>query len=214
MAGGPIYDNAVRLLAAGELTAVCRWLGIETDARHLRLSEALPAATMYVDLLARVGPDRLAQIEFTTQPERDMAARMLEYRARIMRLEPGKILTQHVVVLAGGTVPRELVNGDDFAMRLHVVNLRDHDPGELLTDPALATLAVLARAPDVETRTKTLRTALELIHQRAAPERRGDLLNVATVLAAIHLNADTIDALARENPKSYPIETRSLGVAA
>jgi hypothetical protein len=198
MSDGPVYDNALRLLAAGELTAVCRWLGIDADASCLRLAEALPAATMYVDLPARVGENLLAHVEFTSTPTPDMAQRMLEYRARIMRWQPGTVLTQYVVVLAGGTVPEQLVNGDDFAMRLHVVYLRDHEPADLLTDPALAPLAVLARAPDVAARARTLRSALEMIHQKAAPERRDDLFNVTTVLAAIHLKKATINEVGRE----------------
>jgi hypothetical protein len=206
MAQGPVYDNALRLLAAAELAAVCRWLGIAANASSVRMSEALPAATHYADLLAQVEIDRLAHVEFTRAPTPDMAHRMLEYRARIMRLEPDKTLTQHVVVLAGGTVPEHLIDGDDFAMRLHVTYLRQHEPAELLREASLAPLAVLGRAADVAARARTFRRALEVIHAKSPPERLGDLVSVATVLAAIHLDAATIEDTGRETRMPISLE--------
>jgi hypothetical protein len=198
MTHGPAYDNALRHLAAADLAAVCRWLGIAVTPDCVRLSEALPAATQYADLVAQVDADRLAHVEFVRRPTSDLPQRMLEYRARIMGREPGRVLTQHVVLLAEGRVAARYVNGEEFAMRLHVTYLREQDPAELLADAALAPLAVLARSPSARARASTLREAFEVLARVTDPGRRQDLAGVASVLAAIHLDAATIELSGKE----------------
>ena len=195
---GPVYDNALRQLAAGELVGLCHWLGIAADAGSVRLSESLPAATQYPDLLVSVGPGRLVQVEFERRPRSDLPLRLLEYRARIMRRNPGCSLGQHVVVLAGGQVSTELRDGDHFFCRTSVTYLRDHDPDELLTDVSVAPLASLGRVAPPRGRAQVLRSALEMIGARAAPDRVSDLAAVAIVLAGIHLDPDTIEQARKE----------------
>ena len=195
---GPVYDNALRQLAAGELVGLCHWLGITADAGSVRLSESLPAATQYPDLLVSVGPGRLVQVEFERRPRSDLPLRLLEYRARIMRRNPGCSLGQHVVVLAGGQVSTELRDGDHFFCRTSVTYLRDHDPDELLTDVSVAPLASLGRVAPPRGRAQVLRSALEMIGARAAPDRVSDLAAVAIVLAGIHLDPDTIEQARKE----------------
>jgi hypothetical protein len=96
----------------------------------------------------------------------------------------------------GGHVPEWVIHGTDFAMRLRVTYLRDHDPGELLAEPALAPLAVLGRAGG--RRAETLRDALTVIGTVTDPHRRAELAGIAAVLAAIHLDGDTIDDVLEE----------------
>ncbi|MBK8078280.1 MAG: hypothetical protein IPK24_22725 [Kineosporiaceae bacterium] len=55
-APGPIYDNALRYLAASELAPLCGWLGIAPLGENIRVSEALAAVTRYADLLISTGP--------------------------------------------------------------------------------------------------------------------------------------------------------------
>ena len=198
MAQGPVYDNALRLLAVEDLVAVCRWLGIDADPKSLRLSEALPAATQHADLITQIGPDRLVHVEFVRAPTPDLPLRMLEYRARIMRRETEAALTQHVVVLAQGTVPDRLTDAPQLTLSFHVTYLRDQDPGSLLRDPALAPLAVLARAESPRHRSDTLRRALASIADVPDPSHRHNLAHAAAVLAGIHLDPVTIEAITQE----------------
>ncbi|MFN8078404.1 MAG: hypothetical protein U0Q19_02465 [Kineosporiaceae bacterium] len=202
---GPIYDNALRQLAAEELLALCRWLGIPADPGAVRLSEAFPSTTQYADLLVGCGPGRLAQVEFVRRPTRDLPWRLLEYRARIMRLEPECRLRQHVVVLAGGRIPAELSDGSEVWTRFHVTYLREQDPAGLLTDPALAPLASLAKLPQGQSRPQLLRQALESIRQAPEDRIRG-LAALAIVLAAIHLDPDTIESARRETAMPISLE--------
>jgi predicted transposase YdaD len=195
---GPVYDNALRQLASGELVGLCRWLGIVADPDTARLSESLPAATQYADLLVSVGPRRLVQVEFERRPRADLPLRLLEYRARIMRRNPGFSLGQHVVVLAGGRVTAELRDGEDFFARTKVTYLREHDPDSLLADLSVAPLASLGRMRRPTDRAAVLRSALQVIATRAAPERVSDLAAVTIVLAGIHLDPDTIERARKE----------------
>ncbi|MBK6871930.1 MAG: hypothetical protein IPG94_11220 [Kineosporiaceae bacterium] len=159
---GPIYDNALRQLAAVELVAVCRWLGIEAAEESVRVSEALPAVTRYADLLVTAS-GALTHVEFVRRVTPDLPLRMLDYRSRI-----------------------------------HVIYLRDCDPIGFLGTPALAPLASLAQAPDRAHRAQLLRRALEVIRDHAPPHRTIDLASVAIVLAAIRLDAATIETARRE----------------
>jgi hypothetical protein len=81
--------SALRLLAATDLVALCRWLGIDAAPASVRLSEALPSAKRHADLVAQVNAGHLAHVEFVRRPSRDLPQRMLEYRALIMGREPG-----------------------------------------------------------------------------------------------------------------------------
>lgn len=159
---GPIYDNALRQLAAVELVAVCRWLGIEAAEESVRVSEALPAVTRYADLLVTAS-GALTHVEFVRRVTPDLPLRMLDYRSRI-----------------------------------HVIYLRDCDPIGFRGTPALAPLASLAQAPDRAHRAQLLRRALEVIRDHAPPHRTIDLASVAIVLAAIRLDAATIETARRE----------------
>jgi predicted transposase YdaD len=203
MASGPVHDNALRLLSASDLTAVCRWLGIHTTPTSIRLSEALPAATMYVDLIVAADHGELAHIEFVRRPTPDLPRRMLAYRSRIMDRHPNATLTQHVLVLAGGTVPATLTDGPHLTLHLHVTYLRDTDPRTLLAHPSLAPLAVLARADSPTERETLLRKSVQVLAQLPDHHHRNDLTEMAAVLAGIHLTTATIEKQLQE--ASMPI---------
>jgi hypothetical protein len=203
---GPIYDNALRTLAADELVTVCQWLGIDADIGTVRLSEALPAYTQHADLLVATGPGHLAQVEFVRQPSADLPIRMLEYRARIMRLEPTCSLRQLVVVMAGGRVKEELRDGDRFSARFDVVYLRTTDPADLLGRPSLAPMAPLGRARTKSERAMISSEALQVIRRDAPPERATDLAGLALVMAAVYLDPDTIESARREAAMPISLE--------
>lgn len=198
MVRGPVYDNALRLLAAGDLVVVCQWLGIDADPGSIRVSEALPATTQHADLIVGLRSGRLAHVEFVRRPEPDLAYRMLEYRARILRLRPQTTLSQHIVVLAEGTVHNPFDGHDGLTMHLNVTYLRDQDPAQLLTRPALAALACLGAVPTPAARSAVLRSALTIIADVPDPTHRHDLTQTAATLAGIHLDPATIETITKE----------------
>jgi len=210
MTRGPVYDNAVRLLASTDLVALCHWLGIDATAESIRVSEALPAATLYADLLVRAGPGRLEHVEFVRAPTGDLLDRMLEYRARILRREPGSLIRQHVLVLAEGRVPRALTDRLT-PLDVHITYLRDENPATFLADPSLAPLATLARPAPGRHRTDLLRQALTVIATVPDPARRQELAGTAAVLAGIHLDALTIEQISQEARMSFTLEDTVAG---
>lgn len=189
---GPVYDNAMRWLAADDVRTMCAWLGIDAGPGAVRLSEALAAATVYADLVVRCAPDRLAHVEFVRDARSDLGLRMLEYRARIMVAHPGAGLTQHVVVLGRGRVPTVVRDGQVLVMRLHVTYLRRHDPEDLLASASLAPLACLGRLKNNDQRAGVLRRALEVISATVSGPRLEGLALVAATLAGVYLDAPGI----------------------
>lgn len=205
IAAHPPLDDALRQLGAPDLLALCRWLGIPADPGAIRLGEALPATTRSTDLLVGCGPGLVAQLEVVHEPDEDLPWRLLEYRARLHRREPGVRLSQHVLVLGGGSAPGILDDGAEVWARFHVTHLREQDPADLLADPALAPWACLARVPDDDSRREVLREALKRI-TTVAPERIRGLTALALVLAAVHLDPDTIELARRETAVPISLE--------
>ena len=203
---GPVYDNALCLLARRDLATICAWLGIPTRPDTIDRGEALPAATLHADLIAETTPGHLAHVEFVRTPGNDMTRRMLDYRARIMTLHPHHTLTQHVVVLAQGTVPPLLHDGQELTLHLHITYLRDQDPTTLLTDPALAPLAVLAHATNHSARVENLRHALTVINTVDDDHHRHDLVHTTATLAGIHLDPVTIEQLTKEAGMPFTLD--------
>jgi len=193
---GPIYDNALRLLARHDLATICAWLGIPARPDTIDRGEALPAATLHADLIAETAPGHLTHVEFVRAPGNDMTRRMLDHRARIMTLHPHHTLTQHVVVLAQGTVPPLLTDGEEFTLHLHITYLRDQNPAPLLADPALAPLAVLAHATDRTQRINHLRHTLTVINTVGDGHHRHDLVHTAATL-------DDVLTLTPEPPQQH-----------
>jgi predicted transposase YdaD len=206
-APGPIYDNALRLLARRDLVHVCHWLDLPTsETAIIHRAESLPAATHYVDLIAEIAPQHLAHVEFVRSPDPAMTHRMLEYRARVMALHPRHRLTQRVVVLAHGTVTPELLDPPQLTLRLNITYLRNEDPERLLANPSLAPLAVLAHAHDQDERAKLLLRSLAVIKTVTDPAHRHDLLHTAVTLAGIHLDAPTIEHLTLEAGMPFTLD--------
>jgi predicted transposase YdaD len=210
-APGPIYDNSMRLLARQDMAELCRWLELPVQETTIQRAESLPAATHYVDLVAEIGPGHLAHVEFTRTADPFMVGRMLDYRARIMLLHPRHRITQRVVVLAGGIVADTILDPPQLVFRIGVTHLHDEDPEPLLVSPSLAPLAVLARVDDGGARVTFFRRALDVIRAVTDGFRRHDLLHTAVTLATIHLDADTIEALAKEAGMPITIDEDTVG---
>lgn len=208
---GPVYDNAVKFVAATDVDELCRWLGVPAGPGAVQLSESMPGQTMQADLLLRSDPGHIWQVEFVTHVTTDLARRLVAYRARVMEFHPGDSLQQHVLVLGRGKVAGEVRDAEEFWMRVHVSYLRDRDPEDLLKTPALAPLAVLGRASGTKERRALLRAALRAISTGADPACRPELTDAATTLAAIRLDRATIAAIGKET--NVPIDLRDTDLA-
>lgn len=79
---GPVYDDAMKILADDDLGAVLSVVGVSGEAE--RLNVELAASTMKADLLARTSAG-LVHVEFVKDPTPDLDLRMVEYRLRLRR---------------------------------------------------------------------------------------------------------------------------------
>jgi hypothetical protein len=208
---GPVYDNAIKFVAATDVGELCRWLGIPLGPNVLQLSESLPGQTMQADLLVESDAGCISQIEFVTHVTTDLPRRLVAYRARVMERHPDHSLQQHVLVLGRGTVSPEVRDAKEFWMRMHVFYARDQDPADLLKSPSLAPLAVLGRASGRKERQALLRAALQAIGAGTDLNRRRKLTDTATTLAAIRLDRATIETIWEET--DVPIDIRDTDLA-
>jgi hypothetical protein len=189
---GPVYDRAMRGVVANDPAAVCRVFGIavttESGAPELiSASFASPQGVGHTDALLRVGPDRLAHLEYQCRAVNDLVARLWVYLGAIMSWHPEAQITQYVLVLGKGTVeePSDETKRD-FWKRVVVIFLREMDPAVFLSEVNLSPMAVLARG-SLEERTEVFRTALISI-QKENPPRLDNLLDYAATLARITLD--------------------------
>jgi hypothetical protein len=200
---GPVYDGAIHRVLEGDPGAACRLLGIPVTTASgvpevLSASFAYPVGSLYADHVMRVGPGRLAHVEFERQlSAEEMVARMVGYRGVIQRRHRREVLTQYLLVLGGGRV-REFIDPvlSWFWRRLGVLFLRDLDPESLLDGPALAPLAVLAHGSS-RVRSEALGRALALIRERGG-ERAEELRTCAVTLAGLTLDPTTIERTIEE----------------
>jgi hypothetical protein len=175
---------------------VLTWLKVPVHGAVVPLPTEFTANSRQLDLLAAVGPNSLVHVEFETSPAPDVAVRILDYRAQVMKQYPGKRRRQVLVVLATGPVASCDDPENGFYLGLNTVYIRDRDPAEFLADPALAPFTVLA-AGNRESRRKSLVAALQLIQERGG-DRVRVLLQATETLATIRLDPRSIDRAQRE----------------
>jgi len=205
---GPIYDDAMKILAADDLDAVLSVVGIRVDGA-VALNVEL-AGTRRVDLRGRT-PAELVHVEFLKDPSADIDLRMVEYWARIRRREGRALpLRQFVLVLADGiTVPDRCAEPEAPGLVWTVVYATDLDPVALLAGPATAALAALARGSDAQ-RAGVLDAAARRI-AREDPDRAAELLQAAATLGSIVLPRSTINETLRGTDMPILIRDTPLG---
>jgi hypothetical protein len=194
---GPIYDTATRWLAERDPGRLCRLLGIPVTERPQILPTEFSVGKLSVDLLLRIGPRELVHVEYTLRASADLVPRMMIYRGLIQRTYPKDHVSQHVLVLGDGWV-----RGHDdpdrygFSLDLNIVYLRELAAGRFLDDPEFALFAALGRGGS-KARAEAFAAAIRLIKEHGT-DQVGKLLEFATVLATIRLDATTIKGIIEE----------------
>jgi hypothetical protein len=187
-------------IVEGALDAFCDWLKIKVDGQAETLSPVFAAEKRTADLLLRVSKNRLLHVEYIRNPRADLFARMVGYRAHIMRRYQGMSLFQVAIILGRG----RLRTWDDpeagFSLGLKIIHLNEQDPQEFLSRPGLAALAELAKG-DLTTRAESAVAALKVI-QTLPEERHQGLREAMLALATITLNPSTINLIGKETGMS------------
>jgi hypothetical protein len=180
----------------GAPVEACRVFGIPVtldSAAPELLSGSLvvPDKEFRADLVMRIGPGRLAHLEYERRPSGNLVERVLHYRSLIMLRNRKAILNQLVIVLGRGSIE----DHPDPVMRMFWRTVRltfmpDLDPAVFLNNVSLAPCAVLGRGSPEE-RERVFACAVEMIWSKGG-ERTYDLLDYATALARITLTQEAI----------------------
>ncbi|MGH3929835.1 MAG: hypothetical protein ACRDTF_07645 [Pseudonocardiaceae bacterium] len=206
---GPVYDDAMKILADDDLSALLSVLGVRGAAE--RLNVELAASTMKADLLART-PTGIVHVEFVKDPTPDLGIRMVEYWLRLRRQHRSTPITQYVLALRDIPIPDRYVDldGRQLGCAWTVVRLPELDPAVLLAAPTTAALAALARGTPTQ-RGTVLAAAAERITAEVDPERREVLIAAAATLASIVLPGHTIVTALKEVTMPVPVRDTPLG---
>jgi predicted transposase YdaD len=176
---------------------------IDIEHHGVLRATKLPAEIVDPDCIWDLG-DCLVNLEMETNMGPDMPWRLMDYRARLRRLDEfrDRPLYQHVLVLNAGSPPgqprsttptgRVTVSDGEASLNYHVHLFRNFNPEPLLADPVTAVFAPLARAT-AQQRPDLLRRAVRAIAASDEPEReRRTLLECVAVLAALRISDPTI----------------------
>jgi predicted transposase YdaD len=156
-----------------------KWLNVETPK----------VGNRRVDLLGELPDGNLVYIELQSRNEKDFPFRMAEYLFGIGR-QYGRCPRQ--VVLYVGEAPmrmKDRVEGPDFSVRFHLVDIRDLDGERLLAsanvgDNVLAVLTMLSERP------KVVRRILERIAAGSLDERDQALAELFIIAALRKLTGE------------------------
>lgn len=206
---GPVYDDAMKILADDDLGAFLSVVGVSGAAE--RLNVELAASTMKADLLART-PAGIVHVEFIKDAAPDLDLRMVDYRLRLRRQHRATPIAQYVLALRDIAVPERYADVDDGALSCTwtVVRLGEQDPAALLGSPTTAAIAALAGGT-LAHRAALLTAAAELITARTDPDRGNILLGAAATLASIVLPRATIVTALKEATMPVPVRDTPLG---
>ena len=207
---GPVYDDAMKILADDDLGALLTVVGVVGDGAE-RLNVELPGTTVKADLLAST-VEGIVHVEFVKDPSPDLDLRMVDYRLRLRRGDRTTPIAQYVLVLRDVDVPDRYDDVDTGQLRCRwtVVRVSSLDPVRLLSTPTTAALAALAPGTASQ-RASMLLAAAELITAHADPDRRDALLGAATTLASIVLPRRTIRTALKEAAMPVPVRDTPLG---
>ena len=188
---GPIFDDAIRTLAEADLPGLCQLLDLKVVGEIEHLPSEFPSWSKRADLLLRVGPRRLAHVEYAYRGDKTIVPQMLWYRCLIMRKFGQDVLDQYVVVLGSGKVRgHDDFEGKGFALKLGLVYLRERDPKWFMDRPSMVPLAVLGRG-DRRERERAYADAIRVIRKKGG-ERTEELLDCIGVLAQITLDREGV----------------------
>lgn len=197
---GPYLDRAIRILTEDDPNAFCDWLGAPRSHDVKLISSSFPAETLYADFVGQVAPDRLIHVEYIGRPDWDMAARMLSYRAQLMRQYLRCSIQQYALVHGTGRLPSIDDPKTGFTLGHRTIYLRERDPAEMLTHPGLAGLAILAGGSDAASG-DTLRIA---IHKTRGLDqvRERRLVEAMSTVAITRLGSTTVQQINEEDDVS------------
>lgn len=194
-----MYDPVCKFLAESYSRDFARWLlGKAIALTQLSPSELLLEPIRADSLILLESSESVLHIEFQTEPDPDMAFRMLDYRTRVYRRFPDKEMRQVVIYLK--KTGSELVGQTAFSLsktrhEFEVIRLWEIPSEELMDSYGLMPLAALGKTKN---RAETLREVAERINMIDNRREKTNVAAATGILAGLVLKKEVIQSLLRE----------------
>ena len=150
------------------------------------------------DALMLLQSDSLVlHVEFQTQPDPEIPFRMLDYRVRVYRRFPHKLMRQIVIYLqetGSELVQQTLFSLPDTHHRFEVIRLWEQPLEVFLSAPGLLPFAVLSQVTDRSEALRQVATQLEVIPD---PRMQSNVTAAAGILAGLVLEKGMIEQILR-----------------
>ena len=195
-----MFDSICKFLAENFSEDLASWLLGSTGALTELSPQELSLEPLRADSLILLQSDDLVlHTEFQTEPDAKIPFRMLDYRVRVYRRFPNKVMRQVVIYL--GRTNSLLVQENSFRLentfhQFEVIRLWEQPPEQFLNVTGLLPFAVLSQTDDP---TMILSQVAEVIEGITDQQVQSNLVAASAILAGLVLNKDTVERILRSN---------------
>jgi predicted transposase/invertase (TIGR01784 family) len=148
-------------------------------------------------LILEQSEDLVLHLEFQTEPDEKMGFRMLDYRIRVYRRFPAKIMHQVVIYLKptkSTWVYQDTFQVGETTHRYRVIRLWEQPPEAFLKSPGLLPLAVLGKSSDP---TIILRRVAEVLDTISDNNLKQNLTAATAVFGGLVVKPDIVKTILR-----------------
>ncbi|WP_254173616.1 Rpn family recombination-promoting nuclease/putative transposase [Planktothrix pseudagardhii] len=195
-----MFDNICKFIAENFSEDLASWL-LGSPIQLTQLSPTdLSLEPIRADSLILLQSDELVlHTEFQTQPDAIMPFRMLDYRVRVYRRFPQKVMRQVVIYLQRTNSP--LVQQNTFRLEktsheFEIIRLWEQPTEEFLRVSGLLPFAVLSQTNDPA---QVLTQVSQIAEQIADRRVQSNLIAASSILAGLVLETNVIQRIIRSD---------------
>ncbi|MBE9142658.1 Rpn family recombination-promoting nuclease/putative transposase [Planktothrix mougeotii] len=195
-----MFDSICKFLAENYSQDLASWLlGSPVALTDLSPQELSLEPIRADSLILLQSDDLVLHTEFQTEPDAKIPFRMLDYRVRVYRRFPNKVMRQVVIYLGQTNSP--LVQENSFRLentfhQFEVIRLWEQPPEGFLSVTGLLPFAVLSQTDDP---TMILSQVAEVIGRITDQQVQNNLTAASAILAGLVLNKDTVKRILRSD---------------
>jgi predicted transposase/invertase (TIGR01784 family) len=195
-----MFDNLCKFLAENFSEDYATWLlGRPVTLTKLSPTELSLEPIRADSLILEQSEDLVLHLEFQTEPDENMGFRMLDYRVRVYRRFPTKIMHQVVIYLK--PTKSALVYQDSFQVgetnhRYRVIRLWEESSDLFLKSRGLLSLAVLTKSQDATVRLREIAKVLDKIEDKRL---KSNLMAATAVFAGLVIKPEIIKTILKSD---------------
>ena len=195
-----MFDNICKFLTENFSEDYATWLlGRPVQLTKLSPTELSLEPIRADSLILEQSEDLVLHLEFQTEPDETMGFRMLDYRVRVYRRFPTKIMHQVVIYLK--PTKSALVYQDSFQLgetnhHYRVIRLWEESSDLFLKSRGLLSLAVLTKSQDTTVRLREIAQILDKIEDKRL---KSNLMAATAVFAGLVIKPEIIKTILRSD---------------